>query len=152
MWYISKIDLNYDHASISYIFLIAYEKLYTKDKEQFLLSLKMSDYYDIKKLCVLSRLEIDDSEIQQTDDKIKEIITFFNKLDEFEINEKNSNNQDIVNAYASDNYLKLEKKMIDLRDDLPIKKIDSNFGIKEDISFNFKFHDKRNGYVIGPGM
>jgi Asp-tRNA(Asn)/Glu-tRNA(Gln) amidotransferase C subunit len=112
----------------------------------------MSDYYDIKKLCVLSRLEIDDSEIQQTDDKIKEIITFFNKLDEFEINEKNSNNQDIVNAYASDNYLKLEKKMIDLRDDLPIKKIDSNFGIKEDISFNFKFHDKRNGYVIGPRM
>ena len=44
----------------------------------------MSEYYDIKKLCTLSRLEIGESEIQQTANKIKEIITFFNKLDEFE--------------------------------------------------------------------
>ncbi len=40
--------------------------------------------------------------------------------------------------------------MNDLRDDLPQKKIDSNSGIEEDISFNFKFHNKKNGYVIGP--
>jgi len=110
----------------------------------------MSDYYDIKKLCVLSRLEIDDSEIQQTDDKIKEIITFFNKLDEFEINEDNQNNQDVVITSNWSNCLKLEKKMNDLRDDVPQKKLDANYDIKEDISFDLKLHNKKNGYVMGP--
>jgi len=95
-------------------------------------------------------LEIDDSEIQQTDDKIKEIITFFNKLDEFEINGDNQNNQDVVITSNESNCLKLEKKMNDLRDDVPQKKLDANYDIKEDISFNLKLHNKKNGYVIGP--
>jgi Asp-tRNA(Asn)/Glu-tRNA(Gln) amidotransferase C subunit len=51
----------------------------------------MSDYYDLRKLCALSRIEIDDLKIQQTAEKIKEIISFFNKLDEFELNEKDNN-------------------------------------------------------------
>ena len=38
------------------------------------------------------RIEIDESKIQQTTEKIKEIISFFNKLDEFELNEKDDNN------------------------------------------------------------
>jgi aspartyl/glutamyl-tRNA(Asn/Gln) amidotransferase C subunit len=110
----------------------------------------MSEYYDIKKLCALSKLEIEDSEIQQTDNKIKEIISFFNKLDEFEMNEVIPSNPDFGITSVSGNYLTIEKKMNDLRDDLPQKKIDSKYGIEEDISFNFKYHNKKNGYIIGP--
>lgn len=112
----------------------------------------MSDYYDIKKLCIISRLEIDDFEIHKTSEKIKEIITFFNKLDEFELNDKEATaEQDI----AANNYMKLEMKIDDLRDDKPNlilnvqKKIDID--IEEgDTSFNFNFLNKKNGYVIGP--
>lgn len=114
----------------------------------------MSDYYDIKKLCILSRLEIDDFEINKISEKIKEIITFFNKLDEFELNDKEeAAEQDI----AANNYIKLEKKIDDLRDDEPNiklnvqKKIDVDIDIEEgDTSFNFNFLNKKNGYVIGP--
>ncbi|HXT83824.1 MAG TPA: hypothetical protein VN704_05765 [Verrucomicrobiae bacterium] len=108
----------------------------------------MSNYYDIKKLCHLSRLEIDDSEIQQTAEKIKEIISFFNKLDEFEMSESNEDSNNKNNSYS--NPLKLEKKLNHLRDDIPNKKININ---SEDINnslFDFKFHIKKNGYVIGP--
>ena len=112
----------------------------------------MSDYYDIKKLCIISRLEIDDFEIHKTSEKIKEIITFFNKLDEFELNDKEAAaEQDI----AANNYMKLEMKIDDLRDDKPNlilnvqKRIDID--IEEgDTSFNFNFLNKKNGYVIGP--
>ena len=115
----------------------------------------MSDYHDIKKLCILSRLEIDDSEIKKTSEKIKEIITFFNKLDEFELNDKadegNGGEQDI----AVNNYMKLEKNIDDLRNDEPNlklnlhKKIDTD-NEEGDTSFNFNFLNKKNGYVIGP--
>ncbi len=108
----------------------------------------MSDYYDIKKLCLLSRLEIDESEIQQTAEKIKEIISFFNKLDEFEMNESN---EDLNNKNNSDpNLLKLEKKLNHLRDDIPNKNMDINSEDKTNLLFDFKFHVKKNGYVIGP--
>jgi Asp-tRNA(Asn)/Glu-tRNA(Gln) amidotransferase C subunit len=130
--------------------LMTYEKLYTKEGEHFLLQSKMSDYYDIRKLCLLSRLEIDDAEVQQTGDKIKETISFFNKLDEFEMNEPSSDNPDIIIASEQGTYLKFEKKINDLRDDTPHKKIDSSCDLKENTLFDFKFHPKKNGYVIGP--
>ncbi len=112
----------------------------------------MSDYYDIKKLCILSRLEIGDSEIKKTSEKIKEIITFFNKLDEFELNDKEAADEEDISA---NNYMKSEKQIYDLRDDKPNLKlnvqkkidIDSEEG---DTSFNFNFLNKKNGYVIGP--
>src|SRR6476661_669140 len=95
----------------------------------------MSDYYDIKKLCSLSRIEIDESKIQQTTEKIKEIISFFNKLDEFELNEKGDNDtygnlpQSIPTTSTSDNE----------------EKIDNYTSL-----FSFRFHNNKNGYVIGP--
>jgi aspartyl/glutamyl-tRNA(Asn/Gln) amidotransferase C subunit len=130
----------------------------------------MSDYYDIKKLCALSRIEIDESKIQQTTEKIKEIISFFNKLDEFELNEKDNNNNTYENFSQSittsssdneakiNNYIKFEKKIDDLRTDehderLFIFKKDNDISHenKNNISlFSFRFHNNKNGYVIGP--
>jgi aspartyl/glutamyl-tRNA(Asn/Gln) amidotransferase C subunit len=117
----------------------------------------MSEYHDIKKLCFLSRLEIEDSEIQQTSNKIKEIITFFNKLDEFEPDD-NIEGHKQQNDSITDSYLKLELNVNELRDDNPVIKLDlqkqgANTDIKEkeDVTiFNFNFHMKKNGYVIGP--
>src|SRR3954453_6868352 len=135
----------------------------------------MSDYYDIKKLCSLSRIEIDESKIQQTSEKIKEIISFFNKLDEFELNEKEDNNafgnlpQSITTFTTTttaassdketkiDNYIKFEKKMDDLRNDEHNDKLtffkDNNTndeGTNNNSQFRFKFHNNKNGYVVGP--
>ena len=109
----------------------------------------MSDCYDLKKLCLLSRLEIDESKIQQTAEKIEEIISFFNKLDEFEISEPNEklNNSD---SNSNLNLLKLEKKLNNLRNDVPNKNSDSSLDSKTNLLFNFKFHSKKDGYVIGP--
>ena len=103
----------------------------------------MSDYHDVKKLCTLSRLEIGESEFQKAADKIKEIISFFNKLDEFEMvmDDKDENHGN------PDNHMKLEKRIDDLRDDVP--KLNEKLTYTDnDISFNFL--NKKNGYAIGP--
>ena len=100
----------------------------------------MSDYYDVKKLCSLSRLEIGESEFQKTADKIKEIITFFNKLDEFDI--VTDDNHEIP-----DNYIKMEKSIDDLRDDVP-KLNEKVTDTGNNLPFNFL--NKKNGYAIGP--
>jgi aspartyl/glutamyl-tRNA(Asn/Gln) amidotransferase C subunit len=100
----------------------------------------MSNYKDIKELCTQSRLEIGEHEIQKTSDKIKEIILFFNKLDELELNEE----QEIIY-----NDMKMEKKIDELRDDintLCLNNIDG--GIEKE--HYFKFLNTKNGYVIGP--
>jgi Asp-tRNA(Asn)/Glu-tRNA(Gln) amidotransferase C subunit len=132
----------------------------------------MSDYYDIKKLCALSRIEIDESKFQHTTEKIKEIISFFNKLDEFKLNEKDDNNafenlsQSITTTSTSNNekkidcYIKFEKKIDDLRNDDHDERLQSfrkdidsseeNKGKNDTSLFNFRFHNNKNGYVIGP--
>jgi Asp-tRNA(Asn)/Glu-tRNA(Gln) amidotransferase C subunit len=119
----------------------------------------LSEYHDIKKLCILSRLEIEDSDIEQTAYKIKEIITFFNKLDEFEPDENIERHQK-QNDGITNSYLKLELNIDDLRDDNPniksdLQKKGANLDIKEKeesttFDFGFNFHMKKNGYVIGP--
>jgi aspartyl/glutamyl-tRNA(Asn/Gln) amidotransferase C subunit len=97
---------------------------------------------DIKKLCTLSRLEIDESEIQKTSDNIKEIILFFNKLDEF----KSTGVQEI--PY---NYMKTEKKIDDLRDDITTLNLnDADGGGVERETTTFSFLNRKNGYVVGP--
>jgi aspartyl/glutamyl-tRNA(Asn/Gln) amidotransferase C subunit len=96
---------------------------------------------DIKKLCALSRLEIDESEIQKTSDKIKEIILFFNKLDEFESNGEQEQ------PY---NYLKTEKKIDDLRDDITILNLNDADGGGVERETPFSFLNRKDGYVIGP--
>ena len=99
---------------------------------------------DIKKLCALSRLEIDESEIQITSDKIKEIILFFNKLDEFELN---GDEQEM--PY---NYMKTEKKIDELRDDTTTLNLndDDDDGGGVGRGTTFIFLNRKNGYVIGP--
>ena len=131
----------------------------------------MSDYYDIKKLCVLSRIEIEESKIHQTTEKIKEIISFFNKIDEFELKGLDDNNT-IANLSQSmptiatttsnkedeiDDFIKFEKNIDDLRNDENNDKLnffkdnESNDKNKNNTSkFSFKFHHNKNGYVIGP--
>ena len=101
----------------------------------------MSDYYDVKKLCTISRLEIGESEFQKTADKIKETITFFNKLDEFEIVVVDDEHETL------DNSIKMEKRVNDLRDDVP-KSSEKTTDTGGNISFNFL--NKKNGYAIGP--
>lgn len=96
---------------------------------------------DIKKLCVLSRLEIDESEIQKTSDKIKEIILFFNKLDEFE----SHGEQEI--PY---NYMKMEKKIDELRDDITTLNLHDDDGGGVERETPFSFPNRKNGYVLGP--
>ena len=100
----------------------------------------MSDYYDVKKLCALSRLEIVESEFQKTADKIKETMAFFNMLDEFEI---------VIDdeQEASGNSIKMEKRINDLRDDIP-KSGEKTTDTDNNIPFNFL--NKKNGYAIGP--
>ena len=129
----------------------------------------MSDYYDLRKLCALSRIEIDDLKIQQTTEKIKEIISFFNKLDEFELNENDNNDAsggisqpEITTTTTSNNkieinnYIKFEKDIDDLRSDehdtgMNFKKDnDADNENKKAASFSFRFHNNKNGYVIGP--
>ena len=134
----------------------------------------MSDYYDIKKLCTLSRIEIDESKIQQTSEKIKEIISFFNKLDELELKEEDGNNtfENLSQSTTAidnntttssdkesrnDNSIKFEKKFDDLRNDEHIEKLtiyksnNLNDKNKNNTSlFHFKFHNHKNGYIIGP--
>ncbi|MGN6708133.1 MAG: hypothetical protein ACTHKF_02160 [Candidatus Nitrosocosmicus sp.] len=113
----------------------------------------MSDNEDIKKLCILSRLEIDGSEIHQTADKIKEILSFFNKLDEFEFDSNVNADNNIINQNLSmdkiscdnKNFLKNEKNLDNLRLDEP-----NNIKEKTKQQFTFKFHHQKNGYVIGP--
>ena len=96
---------------------------------------------DIKKLCTLSRLEIDESEIQKTSDNIKEIILFFNKLDEFESNGE----QEI--PY---NYMKAEKKIDEMRDDITNLNHSDAEGGGVERETPFSFLNRKKGYVIGP--
>ena len=135
----------------------------------------MSDNYDIKKLCTLSRIEIDESKIQQTSEKIKEIISFFNKLDELELKEEDGNNtfenlsqstttiSTTTNTTSpekelrNDSSIKFEKKFDDLRNDEHIDKLtifkNNNLNDKNKNNtsqFHFKFHNNKNGYIIGP--
>ncbi|MGN6348305.1 MAG: Asp-tRNA(Asn)/Glu-tRNA(Gln) amidotransferase subunit GatC [Candidatus Nitrosocosmicus sp.] len=113
----------------------------------------MSDNEDIKKLCILSRLEIDGSEIHQTADKIKEILSFFNKLDEFEFDSNVNADNNIINQNLSmdkiscdnKNFLRNEKNLDNLRLDEP-----NNIKEKTKQQFTFNFHHQKNGYVIGP--
>jgi aspartyl/glutamyl-tRNA(Asn/Gln) amidotransferase C subunit len=101
----------------------------------------MSDYDDVKKLCTLSRLEIGESEFQKTADKIKETIAFFNKLDEFEIAMDGDKHK------IPDDCIKMEKRIDDLRDDVP-KSSEKATDADNDIPFDFL--NRKNGYAIGP--
>ena len=86
-------------------------------------------------------MEIDEAEIQKTSDKIKEIIMFFNKLDEFESNGV----QEI--PY---NPMKTEKNIDELRDDITTLNLNDANGSGVEKSTPFGFLNRKNGYVIGP--
>ncbi len=96
---------------------------------------------DIKKLFTLSRLEFNESEIQKISDNIKEIILFFNKLDEFESNGFQE---------TSYNFMKTEKKIDELRDDITNPNLNAADGWGVERKTQFSFLNRKNGYVIGP--
>jgi Asp-tRNA(Asn)/Glu-tRNA(Gln) amidotransferase C subunit len=127
----------------------------------------MSTNEDIKKLCILSRLEMDDYELGQTADKIKEIISFFNKLDEFGLSGNGDNSiigndkskEEISNDNTiADNFIQYEKKFEDLREDVSNKVLDNiqlanksnNNQNPYTHQFDFTFRYQKNGFVIGP--
>ncbi len=89
---------------------------------------------DIKKLCDLSRLEIPDSDIEVTNNKIKEIILFFDKIDECIFEGQGDSKE----------YDKLEKTLDELRDDIPNSDTNKRKNLK------FRFMHEKNGFIIGP--
>jgi aspartyl/glutamyl-tRNA(Asn/Gln) amidotransferase C subunit len=154
--YLVKITLYVAHrtTSICYTFIgisffsllifgLPLRKIIYERQKQFSLYQKMStnNNNDIKKLYALSRLEIDESEIQKTSDKIKEIILFFNKLDEFE-----SNGEQEIQY----NYMKTEKNIDELRDDITTLNLNDDDGGELERATPFSFPNRKNGYIIGP--
>jgi aspartyl/glutamyl-tRNA(Asn/Gln) amidotransferase C subunit len=103
----------------------------------------MSDYDVVKKLCNLSRLEIGESEFQKTADKIKETISFFDKLDELEM----VMDDDDDGHQIPDDHIIIEKKIDDLREDVP-KSSEEATDTNNHIPFDFL--NRKNGYAIGP--
>lgn len=97
----------------------------------------MSDEIEVKKLCDLSKLEIQEDMIIETSNKIHDVMLLFNKLDELDI--RNSGN---VDRYDS---LRIEKSINCLRDDTP-RETSSGSDSRE----KFKFLNTKNGFVLGP--
>jgi aspartyl/glutamyl-tRNA(Asn/Gln) amidotransferase C subunit len=97
----------------------------------------MSNVDDIKKLCDLSKLEIPSEMMMETTSKIREVLTLFDKLDEFDTSD---NKGDIGGD------IKIEKSINSLRDDqIPNRNsVDSNSNIK------IKPLNTKDGYVLGP--
>jgi Asp-tRNA(Asn)/Glu-tRNA(Gln) amidotransferase C subunit len=131
---------------------------------------------NIRKLCNLARLEIENSEFEKTSSKIKETLEFFGKLDEFKIDlEEQSGNNNVVEIPPAGS-MRIEKSFDELRDDIPRARLsdtedNSNLcdgtttstsdvsetatGRYENNSFldgfnNFTFLNTKRGYVIGP--
>lgn len=101
----------------------------------------MSIEVDIKKLSNLSKIEVSEDETYKTKEKIIQIIKFFDKLDEFVLD--NSSNPD----HNKDND-KVEIKFESLREDEQTATSKENEYLKN--KFEFKFLHHRNGYVLGP--
>lgn len=97
----------------------------------------MSLNEDIKKLCSLSKVEIPDALMDETFEKIKEVLFLFDKLDSFTMNptDKSTNPMD-----------KTEKVMDSLRDDIPRSGSNSSQGTV----YPLKLLNTRNGFLIGP--
>lgn len=97
----------------------------------------MSAVDDVKRLCELSKLEIPNEMMMETTRKIREVLTLFDKLDEFD---KGDNEIEIGE------YIKIEKTIDSLRDDQPLTKNSVN----SDDDVKIKLLNSKNGYVLGP--
>jgi Asp-tRNA(Asn)/Glu-tRNA(Gln) amidotransferase C subunit len=73
----------------------------------------------IRKLCNLSRLEIEDSEFEKTSGKIKETLEFFGKLDEFKMDQEDKSESNDAIEIPKENNIRIEKSFDELRDDVP---------------------------------
>lgn len=98
----------------------------------------MSLEIDVRKLCELSKLEIPDAMIQETSEKVRDVLSLFNKLDEFDISE--------IHSSSDDDPLRLEKHINTMRDDIP-RTIISDSRLSETM---VKLHSTKNGFVLGP--
>jgi aspartyl/glutamyl-tRNA(Asn/Gln) amidotransferase C subunit len=97
----------------------------------------MSTADDVKKLCELSKLEIPNEMMKETTTKIREVLTLFDKLDEFDKGD---------NEIKIGEDIKIEKTVDSLRDDHPLttNSVNSHNYIK------IKPLNSKNGYVLGP--
>lgn len=98
----------------------------------------MSNVDDIKKLCELSKLEIPNEMMIETAEKIREVLTLFGKLDEFDTTGDNK--------LKMGGDMKIEKPLGSLRDDKP------QTGKFEESSVKIKIKplNTKNGYILGP--
>lgn len=101
----------------------------------------MLEEENILKLCHLSRLVVPESEIKKTSIKIKEVITLFDKLDEFNIDDESDN--------FKLNFTK-ETAVEELHDDVPTNELNSQEDAKESKNFSFNFLNTKNRFVLGP--
>lgn len=97
----------------------------------------MAKGIDINKLCELAKLEIPEQSIHEISRKLEEVLSMFDKLDEF-----NSDSSEIPNVED----LKFEMIFEELRDDKPSP--DSE--LSKDLDFKFKLKNLRDGYIVGP--
>lgn len=97
----------------------------------------MSAVDDVKRLCELSKLEIPNEMMMETTRKIREVLTLFDKLDEFDKGD---------NEIKIGEDIKIEKAIDSLRDDQPPTKKSVN----SDNDVKIKLLNIKNGYVLGP--
>lgn len=97
----------------------------------------MSAVDDVKRLCELSKLEIPNEMMIETTRKIREVLTLFDKLDEFDKGD---------NEIKIGEDIKIEKAIDSLRDDQPLTKKSVN----SDNDVKIKLLNSKNGYVLGP--
>lgn len=97
----------------------------------------MSAVDDVKRLCELSKLEIPNEMMMETTRKIRDVLTLFDKLDEFDKGD---------NEIKIGEDIKIEKAIDSLRDDQPLTKKSVN----SDNDVKIKLLNSKNGYVLGP--
>ena len=97
----------------------------------------MSTVDDVKKLCELSKLELPNEMMMETARKIREVLTLFDKLDEFD-------RGDYEIKIGED--IKIEKTFNSLRDDQPL----ATNNVNSDDYRKIKPLNTKNGYVLGP--
>jgi aspartyl/glutamyl-tRNA(Asn/Gln) amidotransferase C subunit len=92
---------------------------------------------DIRKLCNLTKLEIPEKDMAAISEKLKEVLSMFDKLDEFTT--EGSEDKDIED-------LKLERAFENLRNDIPRPPIRSS----ETAPPKIQLKNNKDDFVLGP--
>jgi aspartyl/glutamyl-tRNA(Asn/Gln) amidotransferase C subunit len=92
---------------------------------------------DIRKLCNLTKLEIPEKDMAAISEKLKEVLSMFDKLDEFTT--EGSEDKDIED-------LKLERAFENLRNDVPRPPLRSS----ETAPPKIQLKNNKDDFVLGP--